>query len=145
MASLFQSAASFIQSFGITKLFVGAFAAWSAFVIQRAMCNVYFHALSQFSGPKTAAATTLWKAWIECDIVRIGPNELHFAQPQAYHDIYNNKNRWNKDEILYRSFDTNHSSFGSITYAESKERKDVLNRVFSANAIEQTQGLIIEK
>ncbi|KAK5020280.1 hypothetical protein LTR16_012619, partial [Cryomyces antarcticus] len=70
---------------------------------------------------------------------------LHFAQPQAYHDIYNNKNRWNKDEILYRSFDTNHSSFGSITYAESKERKDVLNRVFSANAIEQTQGLIIEK
>ncbi|TKA72784.1 hypothetical protein B0A49_03538 [Cryomyces minteri] len=70
---------------------------------------------------------------------------LHFAQPQAYHDIYNNKNRWDKDEILYRSFDANHSSFGSITYAESKERKDVMNRVFSTNAIEQTQGLIVEK
>lgn len=71
--------------------------------------------------------------------------QLHFANPQAYHDIYNSKNKWDKEWFLYHSFNEDRSSFGFVTYAEAKERKDVLSRTFSPKAIEQSQGLIIEK
>ncbi|KAL9095313.1 MAG: hypothetical protein Q9165_002570 [Trypethelium subeluteriae] len=70
---------------------------------------------------------------------------LHFAQPQAYHDIYNNKNRWDKEWHLYHSFNEDRSSFGFITYNEAKERKDVLNKSFSPKAIEQIEGIITDK
>jgi cytochrome P450 len=70
--------------------------------------------------------------------------QLHFADPQAYHDIYNNKNRWDKEARLYKSFNEDRSSFGFLTYAEAKNRKDVLNRSFSLTAIEGVEGLIVE-
>lgn len=71
--------------------------------------------------------------------------ELHFSNPKAYHEIYNNKNRWDKEWKLYHSFGEDRSSFGFITYKEAKERKDVLNRMFSAKAMAQAEGLVIEK
>jgi cytochrome P450 len=74
----------------------------------------------------------------------VGPNELHFSNPQTYHDIYNNKNRWDKEARLYKSFNEDRSSFGFLTYAEAKNRKDVLNRSFSQSAIESAEGLCVE-
>lgn len=71
--------------------------------------------------------------------------QLHFANPKAYHEIYNNKNRWDKEERLYKSFNEDRSSFGFLTYAEAKIRKDVLNRSFSQAAIEGSEGLCVEK
>ena len=71
--------------------------------------------------------------------------QLHFAQPQAYHDIYSNKNRWDKEWRLYKSFNEDRSSFGFITYKEAKERRDVLNRSFSAKGVEQAQNLLVDK
>ncbi|KAF3032345.1 hypothetical protein E8E12_001817 [Didymella heteroderae] len=100
--------------------------------------NVYFHPLAKFPGPLLAATSTYWKAYVECvanrsfchelvnlharygDVVRVGPNELHFASPKAYHDIYNNKNRWDKEARLYKSFGEDRSSFGFLTYTEAK-------------------------
>lgn len=70
--------------------------------------------------------------------------KLHFADPKAYHDIYNNKNRWDKEARLYKSFNEDRSSFGFLTYAEAKNRKDVLNRSFSLAAIEGAENLIVE-
>jgi cytochrome P450 len=71
--------------------------------------------------------------------------QLHFANPQAYHDIYNSKNRWDKEARLYKSFNEDRSSFGFLTYAEAKTRKDVLSRSFSPSAIESAEALCIEK
>jgi hypothetical protein len=71
--------------------------------------------------------------------------QLHFADPQAYHDIYNAKNRWDKESRLYKSFNEDRSSFGFLTYAEAKTRKDVLNRSFSQAAIESAETLCVEK
>jgi len=78
-------------------------------------------------------------------VVRIGPNELHFANPAAYHAIYNTKNRWDKEARLYQSFNGDLSSFGFLTYADAKNRKDVMNRSFSQAAIESAESLIVEK
>jgi hypothetical protein len=71
--------------------------------------------------------------------------KLHFKNLKAYDDIYNNSNRWDKDPALYRCFGEDHSSFGYLTYAESKERKDVLNPLFSYRAICNLQDLVESK
>ncbi|KAF2849812.1 cytochrome P450 monooxygenase-like protein [Plenodomus tracheiphilus IPT5] len=134
--------------------------AYAAYVI---IYNTYFHPLAQFPGPPLARVTIYWKAYTECiasrsfchylvelhaqygDVVRVGPNELHFAKPQAYHDIYSNKNRWDKEAQLYKSFNEDRSSFGYLTYAEAKSRKDVLNRSFSPAAIESAETLLVDE
>ena len=72
-------------------------------------------------------------------------SQLHFNNPQAFHDIYNNRNRWDKDGAFYHSFGEDESSFGFLTHQEAKERKDVLTRMFSAKAIEDAQGIVRDK
>lgn len=100
------------------------------------------------------------------DIVRISPNEvipirstlastigvdwkflqqIHFRRPSVYSEIYNASNKWDKEESLYHSFGEDRSSFGFLTYNEAKERKDVLNRLFSKKAVADVQGLVLEK
>ncbi|KAJ4992818.1 hypothetical protein SVAN01_01522 [Stagonosporopsis vannaccii] len=152
------------QERDIAGLLLPAVAATAiAYAVYAVIYNVYFHPLAEFPGPRLAATTTYWKAYVECvanrsfchelvslhaqygDVVRVGPNELHFANPKAYNDIYNNKNRWDKEARLYQSFGEDRSSFGFLTYSESKIRKDVLNRSFSQSAIESAERLITEQ
>ncbi|KAJ4330082.1 hypothetical protein N0V87_010313 [Didymella glomerata] len=121
---------------------VASFVAYAVYTI---IYNVYFHPLAKFPGPPLAVTTIYWKAYVECDVIRVGPNELHFANPKAYHDIYNNKSRWDKEARLYKSFGEDRSSFGFLTYAEAKVRKDVLNRSFSQSAIDGAESLVTEQ
>ena len=72
--------------------------------------------------------------------------QLYFSGLKAHNEIYNNRNRWLKEpyslQLLttpYNSFGEEQSPFGYLHYREAKERKDALNRVFSVQAIEQTQ------
>ncbi|EUC34954.1 hypothetical protein COCCADRAFT_35526 [Bipolaris zeicola 26-R-13] len=140
-----------------------ALAALLAYVVAALTYNIYLHPLASFPGPPLAGATVYWKAYVECianrsfchylvdlharygNVVRVGPNELHFANPQAYHDIYNNKNRWDKESRLYKSFNEDRSSFGFLTYAEAKDRKHVLNPSFSQAAIRSAESLCVDK
>ncbi|KIW01726.1 uncharacterized protein PV09_06903 [Verruconis gallopava] len=144
----------------VASLVVFAIVTW---LFQRTIYRLYLHPLAKFPGPPAAAATRLWKGYIECglrisfchfleelhrkygEVVRIGPNELHFSNPQAYHDIYNNKNRWDKEKQVYHSMGEDRSSFGFLTYQESKERKDVMKKMFSPTALSQAHGLIVQK
>ncbi len=57
--------------------------------------------------------------------------QLHFSNPTAYNDIYNNRNKWDKDHSLYRAFDLDTSTFGFIHYSDAKQRRDVLAPFFS--------------
>ncbi|KFX89674.1 hypothetical protein V490_06862 [Pseudogymnoascus sp. VKM F-3557] len=141
-----------------TALFV-----WFCFGVSSVLYNVLFHPLRAYPGPLAARATIWWKIYTEVikkesmsdvlfglhrqfgDIVRIGPNELHFANPAAYHDIYNSSARWDKERMLYEGFGEDHSSFGMLTYAESRPRKEVLLPLFSRRAILSMQGLVREK
>ncbi|WEW56407.1 hypothetical protein PRK78_001850 [Emydomyces testavorans] len=135
----------------------------AAWILYQAVRAFYWHPLARFPGPRVAALTRLYKAYVECvaqgsfvhvlekyherfgDIVRVGPNELHFSNPATYLEIYNPANRWDKEESLYHSFGEDRSSFGFLTYREAKERKDVLNRMLSRKAILGSQGIIQEK
>jgi hypothetical protein len=64
----------------------------------------YSRGLNEFNGPFLASFTDFWKVWYAKrstqkqfyvdihekygDVVRIGPNELSFSDPQAIRDIY---------------------------------------------------------
>ncbi|KAL4963865.1 cytochrome P450 [Aspergillus stella-maris] len=120
----------------------------------------YWHPLARFPGPRLAALTTLYRAYYDCipsksfvhhlaalhrqygDIVRIGPNELHFYSPAAYLEIYNPSNRWDKERNLYHSMGEDRSSFGYLTYREAKERKDILARRFSRKAVLEAHSIV---
>ncbi|KAI0264712.1 cytochrome P450 [Gloeopeniophorella convolvens] len=133
---------------------------WAA---ARALYNVYFHPLAHFPGPKLAAATRLWLAYREIvrgvslsdirdelhaqygDIVRLEPNLLHFANPHAYNEIYNQKNKWDKDRAVYRAFDMDESSACFLRYDDAKQRRDVLSPLFSRTSILRMQYLVAER
>ncbi|KAL3472255.1 cytochrome P450 [Aspergillus californicus] len=139
---------------------VGAVLALLTYLVYRVVDTFYWHPLSRFPGPRLAALSRLYRAYIDCspsksfvhtlgqlheqygDIIRIGPNELHFHSPSAYLEIYNPGNRWDKEESLYRSFGEDRSSFGYLTYREAKERKDVLSRRFSKKAVQDAQTIV---
>ncbi|KAH9177310.1 putative P450 monooxygenase [Lactarius sanguifluus] len=140
-----------------------ALAAILSLFVWRIVYNLYFHPLSHFPGPKLAACSGLWLAYRELikgeslsdlraqlhrqygEIVRWAPNELHFSNPAAYNDIYNNKNKWDKDHSLYRAYDLDTSTFGLTHYSDAKQRRDVLAPFFSRTSIVQLQGLIQER
>ncbi|KAL4900134.1 hypothetical protein BDW74DRAFT_183087 [Aspergillus multicolor] len=120
----------------------------------------YWHPLAHFPGPRLAALTRFYRAYFDLswnrsfahnlvelhakygDVIRIGPNELHFCTPAAYLEIFSPANRWEKEERLYHSFGEDRSSFGYLTYAEAKERKDILSRRFSRKAVQEAQTIV---
>ncbi|KAF6833647.1 hypothetical protein CPLU01_05368 [Colletotrichum plurivorum] len=122
--------------------------------------NVFFHPLRKFPGPLLAGATPLWKAYQEVikqetlaqelfilhekygNIVRIGPNELHFRKPSAFHDIYHGSRRWDKDPGLYQTPGVKTGSFVFLKYAQAKERREVLLPMFSKKAIQSLEHLV---
>jgi hypothetical protein len=55
------------------------------------------------------------------------------------------KNRWDKDPKLYEAFGESDSSFGRLSYRAAKERKNVLQSLFSKKAAVQTHELIEAK
>ncbi|KAK5057830.1 hypothetical protein LTR84_011831 [Exophiala bonariae] len=131
------------------------------YIVLRAVYRLFLHPLSAFPGPRLAAATSLWKAYYQCTgsfthhlidlhkiygpVVRIQPHELHFQSTDAFFDIYNTKNRWDKDAALYHSFGEDESSFGYVSHLEAKERRDVLSKIFSPKAVEEAEHLILMK
>ncbi|KAK8052918.1 hypothetical protein PG996_012219 [Apiospora saccharicola] len=133
----------------------------------RIVYNVLFHPLRKFPGPPLAGATGLWKAYKEVvlqqnlgqellelhkqygDIVRISPNELHFGNPTAFHEIYHHTKRWDKDDELYNVTGFKSGSFVYRKYAQAKayassgtERREVLMPMFSKKAIQNIEGLV---
>ncbi|KAK5987017.1 Cytochrome P450 monooxygenase [Cladobotryum mycophilum] len=122
--------------------------------------NMLFHPLRHFPGPSMAGATLWWKAYKEVflhqtlatelfdlhekhgDIVRVGPNELHFGNPSAFHEIYNGSRRWDKDVGLYGTPGVRSGSFVTLKYDQAKERRAVLQPMFSKRAIKNIEGLV---
>jgi hypothetical protein len=55
------------------------------------------------------------------------------------------KNKWDKDPVVYRAFDTDQSSACYTKYADAKPRRDVLSPMFSRSSILEMQGVIQER
>ncbi|KAL1680778.1 cytochrome P450 [Schizophyllum commune] len=75
----------------------------------------------------------------------MGPNSLHFSNPDVYSKVYTRGTSFVKDHALYRGFSQPMSSFGSVDPAFAKARRDVISPLFSRRAILKLEPFIREK
>ncbi|KDR83561.1 hypothetical protein GALMADRAFT_55853 [Galerina marginata CBS 339.88] len=128
-------------------------------VVQR----LFFHPLSSFPGPRLAAASSLYKTYYEVmkggellerihhlhsihgPVIRIGPNELHFADYRAYSEIYSVGSHLTKDPQFYSCFGASGSAFGAIDPRTSKMRRGFMHAFFSRRAVIRLEDVIQQK
>ncbi|KAH8982802.1 cytochrome P450 [Lactarius akahatsu] len=148
----------FLPSFRLGLVVVAAVSL--CYGLLRVTYNLFFHPLSHFPGPRGAACTRLWLAYMELvkrvslsdlraelhrkygDVVRISPNELHFSHPAAYNEIYNAQNKWDKDHEFYRAFDVGEAFFAQTNYLKSKHSRALVSNFFSRQSISELQHLV---
>ncbi|KAL1680777.1 cytochrome P450 [Schizophyllum commune] len=124
--------------------------------------RLFFHPLSRVPGPLLAALTDYYVTYYDIvkdgatvdqlgelharygSVVRIGPNTLHFNNPDVYHRIYTRGTSFLKDPALYSAFPDG-SSFGSIDPVQAKVRRDAISPLFSRRAIAKLETFIREK
>ncbi|KAK5662225.1 hypothetical protein OQA88_8130 [Cercophora sp. LCS_1] len=73
-------------------------------------------------------------------VIRIAPNEVHFASLGAYNRIYNQ--RFDKEPTLYKCFGEDESSFGELTYSAMKVRKDRLSGLFTRSGVKGLEHVV---
>ncbi|EXJ66251.1 uncharacterized protein A1O5_10403 [Cladophialophora psammophila CBS 110553] len=143
-------------------LFLAFFAFSSLYVFLTILYNLFFHPLRRYPGPFLARISWLWsriRNFHGCKserihaaherygpIVRIGPNELSFANPAAVRDIYNSKS-FVKEETFYRAkriFHEDHM-FSFRNVEAHNQRRKLLARGFSQVAINQFETNLVSK
>ncbi|GME64102.1 Cytochrome P450 [Neofusicoccum parvum] len=130
-----------------------------------AVYNIYFHPLSKYPGPKYAAATGLasWYIfssgngpfWVRRmheqygEIVRLGPDQLSFINPQAWKDIYGHrigsasKKAVRKDWRKYPADVNGHINMvTALDDTEHARFRKVFTNAFSDKALRQQESLI---
>lgn len=131
-----------------------------SYPIVRAIYNVYFHPLSGIPGPRTWAASrlpfirSLLKGTIVHDIqklhrqygpiLRIAPNEVTFAQPEAWNDIFHPpQGQFLKDPIWWkRGPGAPMSLISAIAPDEHARIRKALAPGFSARALKSQEPFI---
>ncbi|KAF5518689.1 Cytochrome P450 monooxygenase hmp1 [Colletotrichum aenigma] len=148
---------------GLSWPILGAVVAGLTFVylvILRPIYNVYFHPLRKYPGPKLWAASVLqWGFSFMAGnmhnslmdihtkygpIVRVGPNELSYAIPEAWDDVYGRyragKRKENQKPSWYLSKDAN-DILGAATGDHGRMRK-ILSNGFTTNAMLEQEPAI---
>ena len=115
----------------------------------------YLHPLSSYPGPLVCSLTNfhkLWSTWTDCvpeemvrlhklygNVVRIGPNDLSFDEPQAIDGIY--KRGWRKG-YFYTGFDQkNPGLFSERNEAKHAKRKRMFGANFSMTSIREYEHI----
>ncbi|KAK7464785.1 hypothetical protein VKT23_005992 [Stygiomarasmius scandens] len=126
--------------------------------------RLLLHPLRSFPGPWFAALTDYYAGYYDIvkdggflkrieqlhsqygPAVRVGPNTLHFVEPQAYADIYTHGTSFTKPGLLYDMFfNLKESSFGFKDPREARQRRQLLSPFFSRRATMKLKGFIQEK
>lgn len=68
--------------------------------------------------------------------------QLHFARPNAYNEIYNSQNKWDKDRQFYRAFDMDESFFTQSDYLKWKHGRGLVSNMFSKRAVLELQHVV---
>lgn len=81
----------------------------------------------------------------ETHVLRIGPNELHISDVQQYKIIYSQSKPFPKHGTFYEAFNTPHTVFTEIDTDMHKERRRLLNPLFSRVGVFKLEPVIHEK
>ncbi|KAL0570708.1 hypothetical protein V5O48_011259 [Marasmius crinis-equi] len=121
-----------------------------------------YRQLNGFPGPFIARWTTLYKEYYETvhadwvgkveklhqqygPIVRVGPNELHFSDPEAYSDIYAVGSKFKKDPDAYSPVATFLHLFGILDPHEALTRRSIIQPYFSKRSVLGRESVVQEK
>ncbi|RAL68205.1 hypothetical protein DID88_008909 [Monilinia fructigena] len=135
-----------------------------SFVAYKVMYNLYFHPLAKFPGPKLAAITDGWMSYYSISgdwhkiliqlhdrygpVVRFAPNELDFASPQAYQDIYGHAKQgklpWLKGSSYHTGEETNVGIVSARDPAIHREIRKSLSHAFSAKALRLQEEVVVQ-
>ncbi|KAF9258788.1 cytochrome P450 [Marasmius fiardii PR-910] len=132
-------------------------------VVATVLYRILFHPLQKFPGPWLAAITEYYRAYYEvfCDggwvdhlevlhkqygpAVRVCPNELHFIDPDAHHDIYV-ASKVPKDPTFYLTTSPTPGSLSSeVDPKEAAKRRFQLGQYVSRKAVLQLEERVQEK
>lgn len=123
---------------------------------------LHFHPLSSFPGPAKAASSTSWIYRVtdggfpeeelerlhkkyQTNALRIGPNELHITDVSKYKVIYSQANPFPKWGEFYEAFNSPHTVFTEVDAKMHKERRRLLNPVFSRAGVFKLEPIIHDK
>ncbi|KAG7093583.1 hypothetical protein E1B28_007249 [Marasmius oreades] len=119
--------------------------------------------LDRFPGPFLARWTTLYRMyydlvkrgeWVEHirklhiiygPIVRVGPNELHFSNPEAYNEIYAVGSKFSKDEATYKPILGRGHVFAIIDPHEAMTRRAMVLPYFSRRSTLDRERVLKQK
>lgn len=91
----------------------------------------------------------LWMARLtdntETKALRIGPNELHISDVHLYKVIYSQSKPFPKHGPFYEAFNTPHTVFAETDPGLHKERRRLLNPLFSRAGVFKLEPIIHEK
>ncbi|KAJ3579831.1 hypothetical protein NPX13_g737 [Xylaria arbuscula] len=131
------------------------------YYIAQVVYLLFFHPLAKYPGPKLAAISDLWWVWElssgslpwtvkdlhkkHGDVVRIGPNELSFATPEAFQDLHGHVSQ-GKPRFLKTEFYDNDDPTPRITGARdpdvhARQRKS-LSHAFSAKSLREQEEIV---
>lgn len=150
--TLLQDGASFLSTRPITSLLTLLLLISLSYIIYQTT----LHPLAHFPGPVICSLTDSYKLWITAtdrvpeamvalhakygDIVRIGPNDLHFNQPEAIEGIY--KRGWQKGDF-YLGFDQKDPGlFSERNEVVHGKRKRMFGNNFTPTAIRSYEGIV---
>ncbi|RGP81138.1 cytochrome p450 [Fusarium longipes] len=77
--------------------------------------------------------------------LRIAPNQLHISDPSLYKVIYSQINPFPKEHVFYDSFESPHTTFSESDPLLHKQRRKMLNPLFSKSGVNKMEPLIVEK
>ncbi|KAG4255729.1 hypothetical protein FPRO03_04677 [Fusarium proliferatum] len=151
-----------ITEYSPLSCLAAAAAAVVTFQLLRAVYRLYFHPLSKFPGPRSAAISRQWQANIVkkgfpekeyeklhkqfgTKALRIGPNHLHISDSSLYKVIYSQANPFPKEQAFYDTFESHHTTFSETDAQLHKQRRKLLSPLFSKSGVSKLEPLILEK
>ncbi|KAJ5137071.1 hypothetical protein N7448_005625 [Penicillium atrosanguineum] len=127
-----------------------------------AFYNAKLHPLCKFPGPAAATRSETWLYKMtksdfqeetfeklhkeyNTQALRTGPNELHISDVNLYKVIYNQSSPFPKYAPFYDGFNTPHTLFAEIDPVLHKERRRMLNPLFSRIGLIKLEPIIQQK
>ncbi|KAH8428282.1 cytochrome P450 [Aspergillus melleus] len=121
-----------------------------------------WHPLASFKGPSAAATSRHWIYRVtdrgfpeeeleklheeyQTQALRIGPNELHISDVSQYKVIYSQNKPFPKHGPFYDGFNTPHTVFTETDAGMHKERRRLLNPLFSRAGVFKLEPIIHAK
>lgn len=84
-------------------------------------------------------------AWPDTQALRIGPNELHISDVNLYKVIYGQSSPFPKYAPFYEGFNTPHTVFAECDPLLHKQRRRMLNPLFSRVGLFKMEPVIQQK